>query len=218
MLPGTPGVAKKLLFLMIAAAVAAITLIYGGGSPIAEPIFMASAAASGLLAFSLLPPGKARHGARWKHLTLSSADLVAAGACVGMTVLFLYIFYVVGSARPDATSQMMGLRLLIVGFASLSAFAAWHTFARVTRWNDHSVEQDVLFFGRRTIHFRDIAFIGYETWSASYVIGARDGTRIKVLHMHGGVKELWQDLSAFLNHGGSGSGLAALDADSKDAA
>jgi hypothetical protein len=189
-----PSVARKLLFVAAASAVAISALVFGQRGEVAHIIFMISAPLAALTAISMLRTQRARHRDGWKHLTVSLSDFFLVAGLVGMTAFFLYVFYFVGSARSDARSQMIGLQVLVAGFATLSALAAWCTLGFNTRWNGQIIEQEGLFIRKRQVRVDNLATLDFEAWSNCYRLQAYDGTRIRILRSHNGAEELIRDL------------------------
>jgi hypothetical protein len=130
----------------------------------------------------------------WNYLTVSLAQWLVAGALLGLTGLFLYVFYFVGSERADAASQLFALQLLIAGFATMSALMCWATFSSFTRWNGEGVEQATLFLGHRAIRFTDIVDVR-ETWLDNLRIESANGTTIQIPKMHNGAHAFAEELA-----------------------
>jgi hypothetical protein len=118
--------------------------------------------------------GRQRNG--WNCLTVSVAEWLMCVLALGLTCLFLWVYYFVGSARADADYQMFMLQLLIFGFAVITAVAWWTTFSSFTCWNKDCIEQDTVLFGLRRIGFSQIVGVHQEGTSNSLVI---DGTMVR---------------------------------------
>jgi hypothetical protein len=149
----------------------------------------------------------------WRVLAPGVGEWFVIALLLSLTGLFLYVFYFVGSSRPDAATQMFWLQVLIVAFTAMSALAAWSMFASFTRWNVEGVEQDTIFIGRRAVRFDDIVAWQGEDWSGNCYIVAADGTRMRIPAMHNGVRQLFEELArrngaVISQHEGAGDGSA----------
>ena len=131
----------------------------------------------------------------WRVLTPGVGEWFVIALLLSLTGLFLYVFYFVGSSRPDAATQMFWLQVLIVAFTAMSALATWSMFVSFTRWNDDGVEQDTLFIGRRSVRFDDVVAWRGEDWMGNCYIVAANGTRMRIPAMHNGVRELFEELA-----------------------
>jgi hypothetical protein len=118
---------------------------------------------------------------------------------IGMLLLFLYIFYFVGSARHDAEYQMRACQLLIAAFGIMTAIMSWSVFSSFTRWNTDAIEQDRLFVGRRSVRFDEIVAVRRVTWCESLRIDGSDGSTIFVPLGHNGSREFTDTLGERLD-------------------
>jgi hypothetical protein len=153
-------------------------------------LFMAAVLVFVILVFPRLQRKAGRQHEGWKYLTVSIAEWLMCVLALGLTCLFLWVYYFVGSARADAAHQMFILQLLIVGFAVITAVAWWTTFSSFTCWNKDCIEQDTVLLGVRRISFSQIDELHYESWSNSGVIDGTNGARIRIPLMHNGAQEL----------------------------
>jgi len=182
------GVAALAVFLAVN------TFVFGRAIDNTKLIVIYMATTLTLLGLSRAQRRSASRRDGWSYLTVSLAQWLVAGALLGLTGLFLYVFYFVGSARADAASQMAALQLLIAGFATMSALACWANFSSFTRWNGECVEQDTLFLGRRAIRFTDIVDVR-ETWLDNLRIQGADGSAIHIPKMHNGAHAFAEELA-----------------------
>lgn len=145
-------------------------------------------------ALSRLQQRDAKPKCGWSTLTVSLAEWAVAIALFGLTSLFFYVFWFVGSARVDARSQMIALQCLIAAFAVMSAFMAWHSFSSFTRWNEDCVEQYTVLLGWRKIRFEDVVSGRYNDLTGCMTLEARDGSRVYIPLMHNGAQAFMEEL------------------------
>jgi hypothetical protein len=108
----------------LAAVLVANTFIFGQRIENAELVFIYALANLVILGLSRAQRRSASARDGWRYLTVSLAEWLTVTAVLGMTGLFFYISYFVGSARINAKSQMIALQFLIAGFSIMSAFAS----------------------------------------------------------------------------------------------
>jgi hypothetical protein len=132
--------------------------------------------------------------AGWRYLTPSAMEWFGLIASFGLTALFLYVYYFVGSARADEESQMLALKFLIVGFGGGTAIIFFSSFASELRWNDDCIEQRRLFRSRKTVRFADIVAGGLERWTQYVWVAGSDGTMIRFSPYQNGAEALARTL------------------------
>lgn len=115
----------------------------------------------------------------WQYLTPSAMEWFALLGCVAMTLLFLWVYYFVGSARADAASQMFILKILIVVFVAGAGITFATSFAGELRWNDEAIEHRRPFAAPKTIRFADIVRGGMNPLTQSIWVAGSDGTVIR---------------------------------------
>jgi NADH:ubiquinone oxidoreductase subunit 6 (subunit J) len=81
----------------------------------------------------------------WRCLSPSMMEWFVTVGCFVMTSIFTYVFFFVGSARADAASQMFSLKLLILGFGTITILCMLSFPIRV-RWNEHCIQNRSMFF------------------------------------------------------------------------
>jgi hypothetical protein len=140
------------------------------------------------LAYFQRREGRVREG--WHYLTPGAMEWLGLFAGIGLTVLFLYVYYFVGSARADAASQMVALKFLIAGFGAGTAAVFLGSFASELRWNDDCIEQHRLWRQPKTIRFADIVGGGMENWSGCVAIEGANGTVIRFSPYQNGAETL----------------------------
>src|SRR6478672_10842889 len=77
--------------------------------------------------------GRSREG--WHYLTPGVMEWGAVILCFGLAALLLYVYYFVGSDRPDADFQMQVVSWMILVFAGGGAVSFYFSFLASTRWN-----------------------------------------------------------------------------------
>lgn len=132
-----------------------------------------------LPALAYLQRTKPRIQDGWHYLTPSAMEWFALVGGVAMSLLFLWVYHFVGSARADAASQMFILKMLIIVFAAGTGIVFYTSFAVELRWNDHAIEQRRPFFAARAIRFADIVSGGLHPLTQSIWIAGSDGTVIR---------------------------------------
>lgn len=177
------------------AAILALNTMLGRPLPNGQIVLMYVVINAVCIGLPRMQRRKASERDGWRVLTPGVGEGFVMVLLLSLTSLFLYVFYFVGSGRPDAATQMFWLQVLIVAFTAMSALAAWSMFASFTRWNDVGVEQDTLFIGRRWVRFDDIVAWHPEDWSGNCHIEAADGTRLRIPAMHNGVGQLFEELA-----------------------
>ena len=136
--------------------------------------------------------GRSREG--WHYLTPGLMEWAAVILSFGLAALLLWVYYFVGSDRPDADFQMQLVSWMILVFAGGGAVAFYFSFLASTRWNDQRIEYLVPFRSPQTILFRYITDVHYERWSESIVIEDEDGQRIRIPTFRNGVESLMQTI------------------------
>jgi hypothetical protein len=167
----------RLAGIALSAAVFAVALLYLG---LVQTVLHIVIAAGIIALVSRLQRKDPLESEGWKILTAGGMEWLALILGSGLTGLFAYVFFFVGSARHDAAFQMLMLQVLIVAFAIMTAFSFYSVFMVTTRWNDWRLEQDSFIFGKRTICFTDVSRLLPLTWADVLRIDAVDGTRIYV--------------------------------------
>lgn len=132
--------------------------------------------------------GSSREG--WNYLTPSLLEWAAVILSFGMAGFLLYIYYFVGSDRPDAESQMQIVSWMILVFAVGGAACFYFSFLVSTRWNDQRIEYHVPFGTPQTILIRYISGVHYERWSESFLVEDEDGQRIRIPTFRNGAQSL----------------------------
>jgi hypothetical protein len=126
----------------------------------------------------------------WHYLTPGVMEWVGLVLGAGLSLLFVYIYFFVGSARADAAFQMTVLKWLIIVFSSLTALVGFWSFAMSTRWNDERIERFVPFRPLHTILLRDIVSVSHESWSDCLLIEDAGGKRLRVSPYQHGAESL----------------------------
>ncbi|MGY4308889.1 hypothetical protein ACVIJ6_006132 [Bradyrhizobium sp. USDA 4369] len=141
----------------------------------------------------------------WKILRVGLMERLAIGLGTVLTLLFAYIFFFVGSARHDADQQMLMLRLLLVAFTLMTAYASYLALMVTIRWDARQIEQESSLFGKRSVQFADIVQLSPLRWADMLRITSIDGTRIYVPLYRNGADMLLDELTAKLglSHGNS---------------
>lgn len=136
--------------------------------------------------------GKSREG--WHYLTPGLMEWMAVILSFSLAALLLYVYYFVGSERPDADMQMQVVSWMSIVFAVGGVVCFYFSFLASTRWNDQRIEYLVPFRSPQTILFRYITDVHYERWSESFVIEDEDGQRIRIPTFRNGVEALMQTI------------------------
>ncbi len=131
----------------------------------------------------------------WHYLTPGPMEWVALVLGAGLSLLFLYIYHFVGSARADAAFQMQVLKWLIVAFSSLTALVGFYSFMLSTRWNDERIERFMPFRSPHTILLRDVVSVRHEVWSDCLLIEDAAGKRLRVSVYQNGAVSLARKLT-----------------------
>jgi len=170
-------VLQSLVWLLI--VLAASTFLFGAGANSAKliAIYVVVALALPALAYLQKPNPRVREG--WHYLTPSAMEWLGLVGGLAMTLLFLWVFHFVGSARADAASQMFILKILIVAFAAGTGIVFYTSFAGELRWNDQAIELRKPFLTAKTIRFVDIVSGGMNPLTQSIWVAASDGTVIR---------------------------------------
>ena len=190
MLPDRRYVFLSILFMLV--VVAANTLVFGQAATDLGILkafiapYLVLAIFVGLARLQRRAP-RVRDG--WHYLTPSAVEWCTLLGSFAMTAFFLYVFHFVGSARGDAESQMIVLKLLIGGFAFVTVAVFIFSFGSQIRWNDASIEQYPLFLPRRTIRWADVAW-GGTGWTGYIWLAATDGTVIRFSPDQNGAESL----------------------------
>jgi hypothetical protein len=160
---------------------------------IASGIWAALIGAFTLAVLSLLRALQRRSGRLvngWHYLTPGPTiwvALVGGFLCSGG---FSYIYFFIGSARPDAADQMRSLFYLTVAFNLGTLACAYATVAEEIRWNDKGIERRTYLFQRRSITWHQLAAAGFEAYSGYWWVSAFDGPRIRFSPYYNGFVEL----------------------------
>jgi NADH:ubiquinone oxidoreductase subunit 6 (subunit J) len=158
---------------------AALTFVFGGSVNSARLVVVYVVVTLTLAALAYLQKPYPRVHEGWHYLTPSAMEWLGLVGGVTMTLLFLWVYYFVGSARADAASQMFMLKILIVSFAAGTGIVFYTSFAGELRWNDHAIEQRQLFLAAKTIKFVDIVGGGMNPWTQAIWAAGSDGTVIR---------------------------------------
>jgi len=169
-------VLRSLVLLLV--VLAASTFVFGGRVDILKLVIVYAGVTLALAALTCLQKPTPRVQEGWHYLTPSAMEWFGLAGCFALTVLFLWVYYFVGSARADAASQMFVLKILIVAFAAGAALIFYTSFAGELRWNDETIEQRRPFLAAKTIKFADIVDGGMNPWTQSIWAAGSDGTVI----------------------------------------
>lgn len=121
----------------------------------------------------------ARAADGWHYLTPAPIEWFGFVLGAGLSLFFVWIYYFVGTARPDPVSQMQGLKWLVVFFSAGTVISGFFSFGISTRWNDEKIERRIPFLAPKTILLRNIVAIHREVWSDLLVIIDGDGNQIR---------------------------------------
>jgi hypothetical protein len=195
MFPDRRYVFLSVLFMVVVLAVN--TLVFGRAASdidIVKVFLVPYAITAAIVGLAKLQKRAPRVHDGWQYLTPSAAEWCAVLGCFAMTLLFLYVFHFVGSARADAESQMIALKCLIAGFAFLTVAGFIFSFGSRVRWNDQCIEQYPLFLPRRTIRWAEVAW-GGESWTGRAWLAASDGTVVRFSPGQNGAEALFRTIS-----------------------
>ncbi len=181
-------VLQSLVLLLV--VLAASTFVYGGQLETVRLVAVYFGVTLTLAALTYLQRPQPRVQEGWHYLSPSAMEWFGLVGCFGLTLLLLWIYYFVGSARADAATQMVVLKLLIVAFAAGTAFLFYTSFASELRWNDHMVEQHRPFRPTKTIRFADVVDGGMNPWTQTIWIVASDRTVINFMPYANGAESL----------------------------
>ena len=131
----------------------------------------------------------------WHYLTPGPMEWVALILGAGLSLLMLYIYHFVGSARADAAFQMQVLKWLIVAFSSVTALVGFYSFVMSTRWNDERIERFMPFRSPHTILLRDVVIVRHEGWSDCLLIEDASGKRLRLSIYQNGTESLARKLT-----------------------
>jgi hypothetical protein len=134
------------------------------------------------------PNPRVREG--WHYLSPSAMEWFGLVGSFGLTLLLLWIYHFVGSARADAATQMIVLKLLILAFATGTALVFYTSFASELRWNDQTIEQRQPFRPAKTIRFADVVDGGMNPWTQTIWVVGSDGTAIHFMPYANGAETL----------------------------
>ncbi len=104
----------------------------------------------------------ARYRDGWHRLTPGPMMWTAVIGGALLTFFFCYIYFFVGSTRPDAETQMNWLLGLLVAFDLMTMIVAYSIVADEVRWNETRIERRTFLFGRRSMSWNELAEIGIE--------------------------------------------------------
>jgi hypothetical protein len=122
----------------------------------------------------------------WHYLTPGPMEWFCLVGGTAFSLLLLYIYHFVGSARADAAFQMQVLKWLVIAFSSGTVLVGFFSFVMSTRWNDEQIERRIPFFPPRTILLRNIVAIGHEAWSDCVLLIDAAGQRLRISpYQHG---------------------------------
>jgi hypothetical protein len=155
------------------------TLVFGRGESNLRLLAIYLAVTFILSGLGYLQKRETRVREGWRYLTPSAMEWFCLIIGFGLTALFLYVYYFVGSARADAETQMLVLRLLIGAFGVGTAAIFFGSFASELRWNEDRIEQRRLFLGPKTVRLADIVAGGVESFTQYVWIAGADGTVIR---------------------------------------
>jgi len=169
---------------------AAATFVLGSSAKSVQYLITYVVTTLALTALALLQKRDPRLREGWRYLSPSAMEWLALVMSFALTVLFLWVYYFVGSARADAESQMFALKLLIAGFGAGTGAVFFTSFASEVRWNDDCIEQRRPFGATRTIKLSDIVAGGLNPWTHAIWIAASDGTVIRFSSYANGAEAL----------------------------
>jgi hypothetical protein len=169
-------VLQSLILLLV--VLAASILVLGGRVDILRLVIVYVGVTLTLAALAYLQKPTPRVQEGWHYLTPSAMEWFGLVGCFALTLLFLWVYHFVGSARADAALQMVVLKILIVVSAAGTALIFHTSFASELRWTEEAIEQHQPFFTTKTIRFADIVDGGLKAWTQSIWIAASDGTVI----------------------------------------
>ncbi len=175
---------------------AAATFVLGADAKSVQYVIAdvaATLALSGLTYFQKRVP-QVREG--WLYLSPSALEWFALASTFALTVLFLWVYYFVGSDREDADTQMFALQLLSVGFGAGTGFVFLVSFASEVRWNGDCIEQRRPLRATKKIILSDIVASGLNQWTHAIWIAAADGTVIRFSSYANGAEALARAISA----------------------
>jgi hypothetical protein len=147
-----------------------------------------------LLTTSYLQKPHARVREGWHYLTPSAMEWVGLLCAAAMTLVCLFVYHFVGSARADADSQMFILKILTVVFAAGTGVIFYSSFASELRWNESAIEQHRPFLAKKAIYFSDIVDAGMIRWAECLWVAGSDGTVIYFSSYANGVEALAQTI------------------------
>ena len=181
-------VVQSLVWLLV--VLAASTFVFGGRVDTVRLVMVYVGVTLTLAALTYLqrPNPHVREG--WHYLSPSAMEWFGLASSFGLTLLLLWIYHFVGSARADAATQMIVLKLLIVTFATGTALVFYTSFASELRWNDHTIEQRQPFRPAKTIRFADVVDGGMNPWTQTIWVVASDGTAIHFMPYANGAATL----------------------------
>jgi Ni/Fe-hydrogenase subunit HybB-like protein len=171
---------------MLIAFIAALT----GGVDSMRPFISVAVAMLAIVGLTALQKPDARVREGWHYLTPSAMEWFALIGSFALTALMLWVYHFVGSARPDAASQMLILKCLIAAFAAGTGLVFFTSFACELRWNDRTIEQRRLLLGAKALQFADIVAGGMNPLTQAVWIAAADGTVIRFSPYANGAESL----------------------------
>lgn len=131
----------------------------------------------------------------WHYLTPGPMEWFALILGAGLSLLLLYVYHFVGSARADAAFQMQVLKWLIVVFSSVTALVGFYSFVMSTRWNDERIERVMPFRSPHTILLRNVVTVRHKAWSDCLLIEDAAGKSLRVSVYQNGAASLVRKLT-----------------------
>lgn len=161
-------------------------------------IYVAVTLVTGFLAVHRRTPPRAG----WHQLTPSAMEWVALTGAIGFTALMVWIYYFVGSSRPDAPAQMATLRILIFAFSIGAAIVFLSSFSSDLRWSNERIEQRRLGRPAKIICWKDLTGAGVGAWSGLGWATGADGTVIRFSLYQSGAPQLLDEIRETLEEDG----------------
>lgn len=182
-----------LSLLILLVVLAANALVFGGHFSSIKILAIYAVVTLVQTGFDLAQRRHGRIRGEWHHLTPSLMEWFALIGCFALSVLFLYIFFFVGSSRADAASQMTILKWLIIAFTIGTAIVFRGSFSSDIRWNDEQIEQRRLFGRPVVIPWADLAAVEMK-WDQSVRLTSSGGVAISFSPYQNGAAALAQKI------------------------
>lgn len=170
--------------------IAVIVAVTGGDVGSVRPFISVAVAMLAIVALTALQKPDARVRDGWHYLTPSAIEWFALTGSFTLTALMLWVYHFIGSAHPDAATQMLTLKCLIAAFAAGTGLVFFTSFACELRWNDRAIEQRRLLLGAKTLRFAAIVTGGMSPLTQTIWVAAADGTVIRFSPYANGAQSL----------------------------